>query len=239
MLLYTCGLTFHDHLFYETRTMGRFYETGRLLHNIALSYALGFAQTPYHHADDVPRYGDELRGLNEAGIYVTPAGGEDVRFVVHTFKLGDEQTAMHMVPRNDNLPSYGRAKEVAVGSRFRFYVLSPAALTFPRWIRMGLWLSKARLDVAAPIALTLLEEQRTATVRVCPLNPADLPETAALTLFDLVAMRPSNLVENAEIAGDQWWTWRDEHDHVQMLPAGLRYRVADVAAAPPKKRGRA
>ena len=29
MRLYHCTLTFHDSLFYETRTMGRLYETGR------------------------------------------------------------------------------------------------------------------------------------------------------------------------------------------------------------------
>lgn len=239
MRLYDCTLTFHDNLFYETRTMGRFYETGRLLHNIALSYALGFAQTPYHHAEDIPQYASELAALNEAGVYVTPAAGVDVRFAINTFKYGDERTAIMMEKANRNLPTFGRAKEVAVGSRFRFGVLSEGELRFPHWIRMGLWMSKARLEVAPPIPLTSITDADAdaQVVRRYPLNPADLPETARLTLFDLVAMRPSNLVENAEIAASAWWQGTLDDQRIT-LPAGMRYRVADLMTASPSKRGR-
>jgi len=47
MHLYLCRLTFHENLFYATREMGRLYETGRYLHNYALTYALGLAVAPY------------------------------------------------------------------------------------------------------------------------------------------------------------------------------------------------
>lgn len=232
--LYDCTLTFHDNLFYETRAMGRFYETGRLLHNIALSYALGFAQTPFHHADDIPQYASELAALNDAGVYVTPASGIDVRFVINTFKYGDERSAIMMEKSNRNLPTFGRAKEIAVGSRFRFGVLSESALSFPQWIRMGLWMSKARLEVSSPIPLTPISEETTHIVRTYPLNPADLPDAALLKMFDLVAMRPSNLVENAEIYSDTWWQGSDK----LFLPAGMRYRIVDVMSVMPTKRGR-
>jgi CRISPR-associated protein Csc1 len=232
MKLYDCRLTFHENLFYETRTMGRFYETGRLLHNIALTYALGLAQTDYYHAEDVPRYGEELAALNSAGIYVIPARGEDVRFSVSTFKFGDERNAVFMEKSNRNLPSYGRAKEVAVNSVFRFGVLSEVDLTFPRWVRMGLWMSKAQLQVMPPITLTQVDETRQEVVRYYPLNPADLPTPDMLTLFDLVSMRPSNLVENAEVTAESWW--RGEIDgQVLYLPARMRYRVTDAPS--PKK----
>ena len=234
MKLYDCQLTFHENLFYETRTMGRFYETGRLLHNIALTYALGLAQTDYYHADDVPRYAEELAALNSAGVYVTPARGEDVSFSVSTFKFGGERNAMFSEQLNRNLPNYGRVKEVAVNSRFRFGILSESDLVFPRWIRMGLWMSKARLRVEPPVTLRRVDEARRDIVRQYPLNPADLPATEMLTLFDLVAMRPSNLVENAEIAAQSWW--RGEVDgRAFYLPVGMRYRVAD---APPWKKAK-
>src|SRR4051794_40799461 len=74
MILYHCRLTFHDNLYYETRTLGRLYETGRLLHNIALCYALGFAQTTFFHEDNMPKYAQELAALSDSNIYVTPAG---------------------------------------------------------------------------------------------------------------------------------------------------------------------
>lgn len=235
MKLYDCHLTFHDNLFYETRTMGRFYETGRLLHNIALTYALGLVQTSYYHADDVPHYREELAELNTAGVYVTPARGEDVRFSVSTFKFGDERSAVMMEKSNRNLPSFGRAKEVAVNSVFRFGVLSEIDLAFPSWIRMGLWMSKARLRVSPPITVSQIQEPGTQMVRDYPLNPADLPNTDQLKLFDLVTMRPSNLVENAEVAGEFWWRG-DLHERAIYLPVGMRYRIAGGQPAPTKAR---
>jgi CRISPR-associated protein Csc1 len=228
MLLYHCELMFHDNLFYETRTLGRLYETGRLLHNIALCYALGFAQTTYHHALDVPNYAEELAALNEAGVYVTPANGDDVRYVVHTFKYGDERSAIFMERSNANVPTYGRAKEVGIGSRFSFGVLSEAALSFPHWIRMGLWLSKAQLTVSAPITLRRVDTAREDTVNAYPMNPMDLPVSAELRLFDLVSMRPTSLVENALIQAEAWWEGTLPRGRVARLPVGLRHQIAEV-----------
>jgi CRISPR-associated protein Csc1 len=227
MRLYDCELKFHDNLFYETRTLGRLYETGRLLHNIALCYALGFAQTSYHHAEAGPNYREELAPLNETGVYVMPASGEDLRFVVNIFKYGDEAYGLSaetvQARRNINRPSFGRAKEIAVDSRFRFGVLSEQALNFPKWIRMGLWMSKAHLTVTE-ITLSQAKEGEY-TVSRYPLNPRDLPDSAELKLFDLVSMRPNSLVENALIQGEAWW----QGDHPKYgrfyLPAGMRHRV--------------
>src|SRR5581483_3688230 len=225
MILYHCRLTFHDNLYYETRTLGRLYETGRLLHNIALCYALGLAQTPYFHANDTPRYAEELAPLNDASIYVTPAAGEDVQYAVHTFKLGDERNAVFMERSNVNIPTYGRAKEISVGSRFRFGVLSEQPLTFPRWLRMGLWMSKAHLEVSE-IPLQYLTQQRSETISAYPLIPADIPDAATLRLFDLVSMRPSSLVENALVEAGAWWVGTLPNGSQVCLPGGLRHQVA-------------
>ena len=73
-------LTFHENLFYMTREAGRLYETGRYLHNYALTYALGLATAAYYQAGHVPAYEDELGALNAQGLYVTPARGLDVRY---------------------------------------------------------------------------------------------------------------------------------------------------------------
>ncbi|GAB4551236.1 MAG: hypothetical protein OHK0023_17910 [Anaerolineae bacterium] len=222
MRLYECTLTFHENLYYETRTLGRLYETGRLLHNIALGYALGLAQTTYYHADYVPQYAAELAPLNEAGIYVTPAAGLDLRYSINTFKFGAEKNAILMEPSNDNLPTFGRAKEVAVGSIFRFAILCEQALTLPPWLRMGIWMSKARLTYVE-YPLERRRGERTETVHRYPLNQADLPATATLKLFDLVSMRPSSLVENALITADDWWVYQPEKDQTCYLPVGMKY----------------
>lgn len=225
MLLYECQLEFHDNLFYETRTLGRLYETGRLLHNIALCYALGFAQTPFHHGDDMPRYAAELAAVNDAGLYVTPAGALDIHYVVSTFKYGAEQSYAMMEKSNRNIPTYGRAKEIGVNSRFRFLVLAERPTRFPSWIRMGIWLSKARLTVSPPSELRLLHQPRAETVRAVPLNPADLPATTSIDIFDLVSMRPTSLIENAELHAESWWEWADATGAKQYLPVGMRHAV--------------
>lgn len=232
MLLYHCTLTLHDSLFYETRSVGRFYETGQLLHNIALCYALGFASTSYFHPLEVPQYGQELANLNSAGIYVTPARGLEPRFVTHTFKLGDERTLTKTERSNANIPNYGRAKELEIGNQFVFGILSEASLTLPRWIRLGLWLSKAHLVASTPISLTWTEpeaeSERSRTISVYPLNPNDLPDSATLRLFDLVSMRPTSLVENALIECPRWWSAELPDGQAVYLPIGLQHR-ADFA----------
>ena len=226
MLFYDCRLTFHDSLFYETRTLGRLYETGRLLHNIALCYALGFAQTTYHHANDVPRYAQELAWLNENGVYVTPARGLEVGYVIHTFKLGEERSAVLMERSNVNIPTYGRAKEIAIGSTFAFGILSEQPLILPQWIRMGLWMSKARLKIEQTVELHYEQTVRSDPVRRYPLNPGDLPPGATAHIYDLVSMRPSNLLENVLIDADAWWVGRDKEQKPVRLPAGLAHRAA-------------
>lgn len=233
MNLYHCRLTFHDNLFYETRTMGRLYETGRLLHNIALCYALGLAETPYHHAEHVPRYAEELVVLNERGIYVTPASGLDIHYELHTFKYGHETTNPPSMSsskmRNRNVPIYGRAKEIGVGSTFAFGVLSTQALDLPRWIRMGIWMSKARLETTA-IPLRRVNASREQLVDVYPLNPGDLPDDAHVQVFDLVSMRPTNLLENALIEADAWWTGDLPRARRVWLPANMQHRVGDASS---------
>ena len=227
MLLYDCHLTFHDNLFYETRTLGRLYETGRLLHNIALCYALGFAQTTYHHALDRPNYAEELIELNERGIYVTPAADENIRYVVHTFKFGDERNYIREERSNANIPTFGRAKEISVGSTFRFGVLSKDTLDLPSWIRMGIWMSKAYLEVKRIIPLTLNDKEHERTASLYPINPVDLPDETKLQLFDLVSMRPNSLVENALMHAKSWWQGNHEKYGKFYLPVGMRHRVAE------------
>jgi CRISPR-associated protein Csc1 len=225
MRLYELELTFHDNLFYETRTLGRLYETGRLLHNIALCYALGFASTTYHQQRDAPNYQRELQPLNAAGIYVTPAKDVNINYVIHTFKYGEEQASVQMERSNRNLPTYGRAKEIAVGSTFRLGILSEAdrRADIPDWIRMGIWLAKARVEVKE-IELTPAGAGEH-TVSRYPVNPRDLPAGAVLKVFDLVSMRPSSLVENALIEADSWWRGVHPRDGHFYLPARMFHNI--------------
>lgn len=217
MRLYLCRLTFHENLFYATREVGRLYETGRYLHNYALTYALGLAVAPYFHHHQVPMYAEELAPLNERAIYVTPARGVNVRYDLVTFKYADNAYRVKMAPGRRNTPSFGRAKEIAVGSQFEFAVMSQKAIRLPRWVRMGLWRSKA---LVACLGTSELEKLgRSEHVADLPLNPLDVP--GSLRIFDLISMPPSSLVDNARLETE--WLRAEVAGRMIMLPCGMTY----------------
>lgn len=226
MHIYHCRLTLHEPLFFATREVGRLYETGRFLHNYALTYALRqasapwfnaeqsprYISVPWFNAEQLPRYAEDLQPLN-GQIYITPAEPETVVFQLATFKYGEEELHVEMEQATRNTPSFGRAKELAPESTFRCYVLSAEPITLPRWIRLGKWHSKALVE-AAPIEV----KQRSGDyIAACPLNPLDVP-SGVLRAFDIISMPPSSLVANARCAGAHY-----ETDSGMGIPTGLRY----------------
>lgn len=217
MRVYICRLVLHENLFYATREIGRLYETGRYLHNYALTFALGLAVAPYFHREQIPSYEEQLAPLNERGIYVTPARGVDIAYELNTFKYANKNYHVEMVKSRRNTPSYGRAKEIAVGSSFEFAVLSEEPSVLPRWIRLGLWRSKAEVQTLAEVEATLKPSQTGTTSY--PMNPLDLP--GRLVIYDLISMPPVSVVDRAVIEGD-WWAF-EASGRRQRLPAGLRY----------------
>lgn len=224
MRLTLCRLTFHENLFYATREAGRLYETGQYLHNYALTYALGLTEAPYHHPHQVPSYAEELSPLNEHGIYVTPARGVDVRYQLVTFKFADNAYRVKMEESSRNLPTFGRAKEIAVGSVFEFGVLHTKPLLLPRWIRMGLWRSKGVLEVIGEAELkSIPDEEQTASL---PLNPLDVP--GDFQLYDLISMPPSSLAENAVIKTKWLKAEIAGREQPIFLPADMRYNFPEA-----------
>lgn len=199
MHIQRCNITLHETLFYATRELGRLYETGRYLHNYALTFALGFAVGTWYTAEQVPRYAEGLQPLN-SHIYVTPAQPEHVAFQLATFKYGEEQMHVEMQQAERNTPSFGRAKELAPESTFVCYLLSAAPIErLPRWIRLGKWHSKALVDYTPVDVRTRNGPYRAA----CPLNPLDVP-AGALRAFDIISMPPSSLVANAHCVGEHY-----------------------------------
>jgi len=224
MKVYTGRLTLHESLYFATREIGRLYETGRYLHNYALTYALGLAVAPYFHAEQKPRYAEQLRPLNERGVYVTPARGMSVAYTLSTFKYANNAYHVEMEQGSRNTPSFGRAKELSVGSTFEFAVLSESnALRLPRWVRLGLWRSKAEIIwETADAALEKAHLERASL----PLNPLDL--TSEPRAFDLISMPPSSLVDYALMTTD-WWVWKTGQGEGR-LPVGLKYQFPEVAS---------
>ncbi len=201
-------LTLHDSLYYATREMGRLYETERVIHNWALTYALGLIQKPYRSFDSVPTYKEDLAGINEAGVYVTPAKPVRYDYVISTFKLADNRHRPFSTVSNarkkelgitvTNKPSFGRAKELAPESEFEFFVVGELPDQLPKWIRLGLWMSKARIKVEG-VESSLTPKRGVFTCSHL-LNPIDLPILPEL--YDLISMPPVSLLQNARFNGE-------------------------------------
>lgn len=116
-----------------------------------------------------------------------------------------------------NRPQYGRIRYLSVGNEAVFYVLSEEALILPRYVRLGKFMSKAR------VVSEELAHQRVGEAEVTVsflLNPADLGEASKLRLYDLVTVPPTPLIRNALLAGPFY-----RLDDGTLLPQDMRFGV--------------
>lgn len=220
MFLTICRLTLHDYLFYASREMGRLYETEKYLHNYGLTYALGLVKSPYANLTQVPHYQEDLSGLNEQGVYVTPAHPLHCTYAFHTFKMTNVNYYNFTPQISSNQVVFGRAKELAPESIFEFFVLSLTPIQLPHWIRLGKWMAKARVTIVAQtsvIAKTGSEQMNGA------LNPLDLPHNPEIC--NIVAMAPASLITDVYMSHEYYESGViPESRGVVRLPAGMRYQ---------------
>ncbi len=238
MLITRCVLTLHDSLFFATREMGTLYETERFLHNYALSYALfndSVIRVPYFCASYRPRYAAELELLNQRGIYVTPARPLQWSYLLVTWKMG--QVTYYRRPERfgegggHNYPmNYGRAKELAPESVFEFFIISRERVQLPRWIRLGKWASKAKVEIE--VFPDVKEQKPDYFIASCPLNPLDV--STAPIVYDLISMPPVSLIHNVKMNG----AYYELDDGRVKIPAGMRYTFPQAEETKKVKRKR-
>ena len=116
----------------------------------------------------------------------------------------------------ENRPQFGRIRALAVGNRAEFFVISETELTLPNYIRLGKWMSKARLIIKPT---RIAGEQADGTIPFL-LAPADLASTSQLLAYDLLNVAPTPLVRNSRITGDCYVL-----DQQTLLPKGMRFNV--------------
>lgn len=218
MYVTICRLILHENLFYATREVGRLYETGRYLHNYGLTYALGFAVAPYFNATALPRYQEDLTVVNQMQCYVTPAQPREVSFALNTFKYADNRYRVKMEPGKRNTPSFGRAKELSVGSTFEFAIFSATKMPIPVWIRLGKWMSKAAVEVVQTEEVDQIRNGE--FTNAFPVNPLDLPPETRLLTYDLISMPPVSLLDHAHLSGPHY-----KLADGRCVAAGVAYRV--------------
>ena len=226
MALYHCTLTLHDNVFFATREMGILYETEKYLHNWGLSFALfnvNYIPQLYRLQNELaqkPTYLDasaeqNLLHLNQAEIYVFPAQPINWSYQINTFKSAQVSYYGKSKQFGDkgadkNYPiNYGKAKELAVGSQYRTYIIAPDTIKIPRWIRLGKWASKIRVETIK-IPDNIIQSKSGDYTCLHPLNPLDLPSTTRILLYNRIVMPPVSLVSQAQLSGDYLLTKKDD-----------------------------
>jgi len=120
----------------------------------------------------------------------------------------------------ENRPQYGRIRALAIGNVAHFYLVAEAPLELPSYLRLGKWMSKARLQTAAvPIA----GDEPGGHIPFL-LAPADLAPETRLIAFDLLAVGPVPLIRQARLHGP---CYRLEGG--ALLPRGMRFNLEGFA----------
>jgi CRISPR-associated protein Csc1 len=240
--IYRADLTLMEHTYFASREIGTLYESEPLIGNYALTYALGFCSSPYDW-DGPPRYKQDLAPLNERGLYVTPATFQPntLRYVFSQFNaLSDsfyfrfDQNAIatdrEKKARAANFPQAGKIRMLGVGSQAVFYLLSLSddIARFPSYIRLGKFMSKARilwnkLSLASP--QTKDEEHDVPFF----LNAADLPPTllANMRVFSIYNVHPAPLLSHCRLYAP-FWQATNRDGKPLYLPAGMSYGVEEL-----------
>jgi CRISPR-associated protein Csc1 len=234
-VIYRCSIELHDSLYYATREIGRLYETEPILHNYALCYALGLVDSDrylttvaeehsycYFCPEQVPKYAEHLTALNQQGIYVTPARSIHHTSILNTWKYANNNYHVEMEKTQKNIPSFGRAKEVAAESMFEFLLISTHPIALPKWIRLGKWMSKAEVTVEE-----LTDFDKTTKDFICkyPLNPLDVMFTHQVISYDTLNMPPVSLIRNVRFLSGQHYRIKDGKETI-VLPANMEYRFS-------------
>jgi CRISPR-associated protein Csc1 len=173
----------------------------------------------YFCPEQVPKYEEHLTPLNQQGIYVTPARAVNHTTVLNTWKYADNCYHVEVQKTQKNIPSFGRAKEIAPESKFEFFVISEKPLTLPKWIRLGKWASKAQVEL-----LETHQSQPSASEKEFifpyPLNPLDVMFSHRVISYDVINMPPVSLLQNVRIRGQYY-----EFDGLK-IPAQMHYRFS-------------
>jgi len=236
-IIYRCQLELHDSMYYATREIGRLYETEPVIHNYALCYALGLVDSEaysttvseehsyrYFCPEQVPKYEKHLTPLNLQGIYVTPARSLSHSSTLNTWKYANNNYHVEMEKTQKNIPSFGRAKEIAPESQFESFIISSSSLKrqdgkwkIPKWIRLGKWMSKAEVSVQEFTDIKLKTGEFTVAY---PLNPLDVMFTNQVISYDVVNMPPVSLIQNVQMRGEYY-----QFDDIK-IPARMEYRFS-------------
>lgn len=153
---------------------------------------------------------------------ITKPDGWDAEQRGSAWYLRERSTGASRKVRTMNRPQIGSIKLLGIGNRAVFHLFSSDnALQLPSYIRLGKWMSKARM-VAERVSFQMVEDESAHIPQL--INPLDLPTGAVLQTFDLLSVHPVPLLRNAMIAGS-FYRLTDG----TLLPAGMHFGVEGLS----------
>ena len=152
-----------------------------------------------------------------AGTIVTRPDGGQVVGGGKTWRVVREDGRRTKIPA-ENRPQHGRIRFLALGNEAIFYLISEDPYRPPAYIRLGKFMSKARLNIEEVEGTTTVELEQVSISFL--LNPADLGQQTTLHTFDLINVPPMPLVKNSMLSGSFFRLARDGY-----LPAGMHFGV--------------
>lgn len=152
---------------------------------------------------------------------ITKPDGWDAEQQGSAWYLFERSTGTRRKARTMNRPQIGRIKMLGIHNRARFYLLSQGEVPrLPSYIRLGKWMSKARLEIKS-LSFSIVEETNVTADGL--INPLDLSGATKLHTFDLLSVHPVPLLRNAVVSGsfyqleDGTWLPQDMHFGVEAL----------------------
>lgn len=231
-----CLLTLCEPTFFASREIDRLYLTEPVIGNYALAYALGLVKSPYYVESRQPQYEKDLMLLSQQGIYLTPAHPiTKIKFHLERFNVQTEtywsaytngailfdpaeKEKTKPKPYSNNRPQQGMLKMLARGVKFRFFVFGLKAEQMPSYIRIGKFLSKAKLDFVE----TALNLQPRGQYQLTGYyNPLDWPDDAKVEMCNVVNIHPVPILQSVTYQGVVYQLAQKTY-----LPAELSFRFS-------------
>ncbi len=249
--IYRCDITLQEATFFSSREISNTYYTEPLLGNYALAYAFGLAQSPYfnqgeiHYASHLGTLNQRGIYITPGTFSTAPRftfGQFNAQPDAYWFAFANNAIVsrsdgawveksgpvwyehLHGERRKiglENRPQHGRIRMLAIGNTAVCYIISHNPLTLPSYIRLGKFMSKARVIVTEQPTIIVPRQDQSLNLL---LNPADLPPDYHLTAFDLVTAPPTPLVQNVVLSGDFY-----EVGNGRYLPVGMRFGIESLS----------
>lgn len=139
-------------------------------------------------------------------------GGKKVWYVIN------QRTGKETKEKAVNYPQVGFIKMMGIGTVLQFFVIAEQELVLPRYIRLGKFMSKARIEITAYKDPVVVSKQ-TQVVEFL-LNPLDLPSGVQIASYDTYSVHPVPLIRNVTLTGQFL------HLHNELcLPLGMKFGV--------------